>query len=64
MSHIFHLDDLLTQDDVDAIVVNTNVYTRPTTDLCATVDVCKTMVSSYENPVVCIQMCKQGLYLA
>ena len=49
MSHIFHLDDLLTQDDVDTIVVNTNVYTRPTTDLCTTVDVCKTMVSSYEN---------------
>ena len=27
MSHIFHLDDLLTQDDVDTILVNTNVYT-------------------------------------
>ena len=49
MSHIFHLDDLLTQDDVDTILVNTNVYTQPATDLCTTVNVCKTMVSSSEN---------------
>ena len=47
MSHIFHLDDLLTQDVVNTILVNTNVYTRPTMDLCTTVNVCKTMVSSY-----------------
>ena len=49
MSYIFHLDDLLTQDVVNTILVNTNVYTRPTMDLCMTVSVCKTMVSSYEN---------------
>ena len=48
MSHIFHLDDLLTQDVVNTILVNTNVYTQPTTDRCTTVNVCKTMVSSYE----------------
>ena len=27
VSHIFHLDDLLTQDVVNTILVNTNVYT-------------------------------------
>ena len=27
VSHIFHLDDLLTQDVVNAILVNTNIYT-------------------------------------
>ena len=27
VSHIFHLDDLLTQDAVNTILVNTNVYT-------------------------------------
>ena len=49
VSHIFHLDDLLTQDVVNTILVNTNVYTQPTVDLCTTVNVCKTMVSSYEK---------------
>ena len=49
VSHIFHLDDSLTQDVVNTILVNTNVHTRPTADLCTTVSVCKTMVSSYEN---------------
>ena len=34
VSHIFHLDDLLTQDDVDTILVNTNVYTHSTANLC------------------------------
>ena len=61
VSHIFHLDDLLTKDVVNTILVNTNVYIRPIANLCTTVSVCKTMVSSYENPVVCIQMCEQGL---
>ena len=49
VSYIFHLGGLLTQDVVHTILVNTNVYTRPTTDLCTTVSVCKTMVSSYEQ---------------
>ena len=49
VSHIFHLDDLFTQDVVNTILVNTNVYTRPTADLCTTVSACKTMVSSYEK---------------
>ena len=50
VSHIFHLDDLLTPDDVDTILVNTNVYTHSTADLCTTINACKTMVSSYEKP--------------
>ena len=55
MSHIFYLDDLLTQDVVNTILVNTNVYTQPTTDLCTIVNVCKTMVSSYEQSC-CLHM--------
>ena len=50
VSHIFHLDDLLTQDDVDTILVNTNVYTHSTANLCTTINACKTVVSSYEKP--------------
>ena len=50
LSHIFHLDDLLTQDDVDTILVNTNVYTHSTANLCTTINACKTVVSSYEKP--------------
>ena len=46
VSHIFHMDDLLTQDTVETILVNTNVYTHSTNNLCTTVDVCKTVVSS------------------
>ena len=49
VSHIFHLDDLLTQDVVNTILVNANVYTQPTADLCTTVSACTTMVSSYEK---------------
>ena len=49
MNHIFHLDDLLTQDNVDAILVNTNVYTYAASDLCTPVNACKTVVSSYEK---------------
>ena len=49
VNHIFHLDDLLTQDVVNTILVNTNLYTRPTADLCTTISGCKTMVSSYEK---------------
>ena len=49
VSHIFHLDDLLTQDVVNTILVNTDVYTQPTADLSTAVSVCKTMVSSYEK---------------
>ena len=45
VSHIFHLDDLLTQDDVDTILVNTNVYTHSTANLRTTINACKTMVS-------------------
>ena len=50
VSHIFHLDDLLTQDDVDTILVNTNVHTHSTANLCTTINACKTVVSSYEKP--------------
>ena len=49
VSHIFHLDDLLSQDKVDSILVNTNVYTHAIPDLCTTVNACKTMVSSCEK---------------
>ena len=54
VSHIFHLDDLLTQDTVKTILVNTDVSTQPTVDLCTTVSACKTMVSSYEK-CCCLQ---------
>ena len=50
VSHIFHMDDLLTQDTVETILVNTNVYTHSTNNLCTTVDVCKTVVSSSTKP--------------
>ena len=50
VSHIFHMDDLLTQDAVETILVNTNVYTHSTTNLCTTVNVCKTVVSSSIKP--------------
>ena len=50
VSHIFHMDNLLTQDAVEKILVNTNVYTHSTTNLCTTVDVCKTVVSSSIKP--------------
>ena len=46
---IGRVDDLLTVDVINTILVNTNVYTRPTADLCTTVSACKTMVSSYEK---------------
>ena len=50
VSHIFHMDDLLTQDVVETILVNTNVYTHSTNNLCTTVNVCKTVVSSSTKP--------------
>ena len=50
VSHIFHMNDLLTQDAVETILVNTNVYTHSTTNLCTTVNVCKTVVSSSIKP--------------
>ena len=50
VSHIFHMDDLLTQDVVETILVNTNVYTHSTNNLCTTVDVCKTVISSSTKP--------------
>ena len=50
VSHIFHMDNLLTQDVVETILVNTNVYTHSTNNLCTTVDVCKTVVSSSTKP--------------
>ena len=46
VSHIFHMDDMFTWDAVETILVNTNVYTHSTANLCTTVDVCKTVVSS------------------
>ena len=50
VSHIFHMDNLLTQDEVETILVNTNLYTHSTANLCTTVNACKTIVSSYEKP--------------
>ena len=50
VSHIFHMDDMFTRDAVETILVNTNVYTRSTANLCTTVDVCKTVVSSSIKP--------------
>ena len=50
VSHIFHMDDMFTWDAVETILVNTNVYTRSTANLCTTVDVCKTVVSSSIKP--------------
>ena len=52
VSHIFHMDYLLTQYTVEMILVNTNVYMHSTNNLCTTVDVCKTVVSSSTKPVV------------
>ena len=43
-------DNMFTQDTVETILVNTNVYTHSTTNLCTTVDVCKTVVSSSVKP--------------
>ena len=50
VSHIFHIDDMFTWDTVETVLVNTNVYTHSTTNLCTTVDVCKTVVSSSVKP--------------
>ena len=50
VSHIFHMDDLLTQVVIETILVNTNVYTHSTNNLCTTVDVCKTVISSSTKP--------------
>ena len=50
VSHIFHMSDLLIQDVVETILVNTNVYTDSTNNLCTTVDVCKIVVSSSTKP--------------
>ena len=49
VSHIFHLDDLLTHDSLEMILVNTNVYTQAIPDLCTTVNACKFIVSSCEE---------------
>ena len=49
VSHIFHLDDLLTHDSLEMIHVNTNVYTQAIPDLCTTVNACKFIVSSCEE---------------
>ena len=50
VSHIFHMDDMFMRDAVETILVNTNVYTHSTANLCTTVDVCKTVVSSSIKP--------------
>ena len=50
VSHIFHMDDMLTQNAVEMILVNTNVYTHSTTNLCTTGDVWKTVVNSSIKP--------------
>ena len=55
VSNIFHLDEVLNLNDVDTILVNSDVYTRPTADLCTTTNACKTMVSSYETPCKLLQ---------
>ena len=47
VSHIFHLDDLLTHDSLEMILVNTN--TQATPDLCTTANACKSIVSSCEK---------------
>ena len=49
VSHIFHLDELLTHDSLETILVNTNVYTQTIPDLCTTVNACKSIVSSCEK---------------
>ena len=48
VSHIFHLDDLLTHDSLEMILVNTNLYTQAKPDPCVTVNVCKSIVSGCE----------------
>ena len=50
VSHIFHMDDMFMRDAVETILVNTNVYTHSTANLCTTVGVCKTVVSSSIKP--------------
>ena len=49
VSHIFHLDGLLTHDSLETILVNTNVYTQAIPDLCTTVNASQTIVSSCEK---------------
>ena len=49
VSHIFHLDDLLTHDSLETILVNTNVYTQAMPDPCTTINACKFIVSSSEK---------------
>ena len=50
VSHIYHMDDFLIHHNVNTILVNTSVYTHSTNNLCTTVDVCKTMISSSTEP--------------
>ena len=50
VSHIYHMDDFLIHHDVNTILVNTSVYTHSTNNLCTTVDVCKTVISSSTEP--------------
>ena len=49
-SHIYHMDDFLIHHDLNTILVNTSVYTHSTNNLCKTVDVCKTVISSSTEP--------------
>ena len=47
VSHVYYMDDLLTHHDVNT---NTSVCTRSINNLCTTVDVCKTVISSSTEP--------------
>ena len=49
VSNIFHLDDLLTHDSLEIILVNTNVYTQAIPNPCITINACKSIVSSCEK---------------
>ena len=50
VSHIYHMDDFLIHHDVNTILVNIGVYTHSTNNLCTTVDICKTVISSSTEP--------------
>ena len=49
VSHIFHLDDLLTHDSLEMILINTNVYTQAIPNPCITINACKSIVSNCEK---------------
>ena len=55
VSHIFHLEETLSLDDMNTILVNNEAYTQPHNDLCTMINACKTIVCSHETPCKILQ---------